>query len=1008
MAELASPEIAPSNPGERFYEFDDFRLYPFRRLLVRGDRPVSVTPKVLDTLQVLVANSGRLVTKEQLMSAVWADTIVEESGLTRNISVLRKVLGRDANGHGYIATLPGRGYQFVASVFDYAGLTAKPTGPHLVGRDKERAALRSGFQIVQSGRGLLLCVGGEPGIGKTALIEEFLLELDADGEACTVARARCSERLTGTGAALPWLELLDGLSRNENGTAFRKSHGESVTGAIKTHAPGWYLQLSSLTAADPEISPDAELRTASQERLKLELNALLQHLTRKQPLVLFLDDLHWADASTSDLLSFLVGRFASLRVLVLATYRPTDMRLSRHPLLQFKPHWQAHGDCREVTLDFLNRAAVDEYLEIEFPHHAFPSSLPDLIHERTSGNPLFMTELVRDLRARGLVASQNGRWLLTSSLSEVERGLPESIRGLIESKIAQLDESEARLLEAASAQGYDFDSAVLASALDDHPAEVEERLAALERVKSFVSFVAEKELPDGTMTLHYRFVHVLYQEAIYSRVQPTRLIELSSRIADTMIRHWADRSTEVASELATLYETARNWHRAAEFFRLSARRASRFAAAGDAVIVARRGLAAHKRLPPTSADARIELELNVILGVSLILTGHWESPETEAALSRAYELGQVLKDDANVLAAEWGQVVSHCVRGRFREARILGEEMIALAEQTGDPAQRVVAHSALGTILVQLGELDAGTRHLEYALSIYDPNQLASHPSLSAVDFGVRCRCYLARGLWLRGLPESGRRQIQDAIDITQQAPASSLLMLALLSACTVHQFLREDKTCRQIAESVIELSRSAGRTPQTENVGWAPVTLGWSFAQSGRALEGVGMMRKSLRAYRVRGRGWIAQSVLFAEVLGDAGEFDEALQTLSAVLSLIQETGERFFEAEIHRVWGDVLLKKALANGPDLSEDTIRESTTHFFQALEVARRQGARSLELRASMSLARLWQKTGRNSEAQALLTTIYDSFTEGFETRDLQTARALLDDLSAKPAPDLQFS
>ncbi|MEP7273409.1 MAG: winged helix-turn-helix domain-containing protein, partial [Acidobacteriota bacterium] len=191
--------------GERFYEFGRFRLYPFKRLLERDGTPIPVTPKVLDTLWLLAANSGRVVTKEELMSAVWAGTIVEETGLTRNISVLRKVLGTDDNGHRYIATLPGLGYQFVAEVRDVTHISTRPGQSHMVGRAKERAALQAGLQSAFAGTGMLLCVGGEPGIGKTTLIEDFLGEVAASGERCLIARACCSERLTGTGAALPWL-----------------------------------------------------------------------------------------------------------------------------------------------------------------------------------------------------------------------------------------------------------------------------------------------------------------------------------------------------------------------------------------------------------------------------------------------------------------------------------------------------------------------------------------------------------------------------------------------------------------------------------------------------------------------------------------------------------------------------------------------------------------------------------------------------------------------------------
>ncbi len=1002
----SSPDSTSRSLGEHFYEFGGFRLYPFKRLLVHDERPVAVTPKVMDTLRVLVANSGRVVTKEELMSEVWADTIVEEGGLTRNISVLRKALGKDKNGHGFIATIPGRGYQFVADVRDVPDVPTGPRAHYIVGRAEQRAALRAGFESVAAGRGLLLCVGGESGIGKTTLVEDFLREVTATGEQCNIASARCSERLTGTGAALPWLEALDSLSRGEalKPTRFDR---KSIVGAIRTLAPNWYLQLSHLARTDPERPLVSDVRTASQERLKLELNALLQELTRTQPLILFLDDLHWADASTSDMLTFLVDRLSSLRVLVVAAYRPTDMRMSRHPLLHLKPNWQAHGVCREIPLSFLTRQEVEEYLALEFPNHHFPSSLASLIHRRTEGSPLFVTELVSDFRGRGLVARKQGRWRITQSLAHVEGGLPESIRGMIEGKISQLDENERRLLEKASVQGYDFDSAVLARTLSMNPAEVEEALANLDRVKNFVSFVEQREFPDGTMTLRYRFVHVLYQEALYSQLQPTRVADLSARIADAMLAYWGERSSEVASELAILFEAARNWSRAADFFLLSMRRASRFSAARDAVLMARRGLAALGRLPATAANDALELELQVMLGISLTIIGNWEAGEAETALNRAHELGRNLTDNPNVLAAEWGLIVSHCVRGQYQAARVLAERLLVLAEKTRDPAQVVVAQSALGTIMVQLGELKTGTAHLERALSMYDPNHLSPHPALTAIDFGVRCRCYLARSFWLLGWPDQARRWIQDALDITQEVPTGGVFALAMLTACTVHEFLREAPACRELAESVIRLAEGTERPLDSDSACWAPVALGWALCEDGKPIEGLSLMRESLTAYRSNGRGWIAQSVLFAEELCKAGETEEGLRTVSEVLALIESTGERFYEAELHRVRGELLLR-SIADGKSLLDETseqVSEAEGCFHKGLEIARKQEAKSLELRSAVSLSKLWDKTGKRADARELLAAIYGWFTEGFETKDLQEAKALLAKLT-KEEPILE--
>ncbi|MFN0120615.1 MAG: serine/threonine-protein kinase PknK, partial [Blastocatellia bacterium] len=338
--------------------------------------------------------------------------------------------------------------------------TAVPSVPstpirHTVGRATERHELRAAFNNTKTTRGSLVCVAGEPGIGKTTLVEDFLAELAAEQQ-CTIARGRCSERLAGTEAYLPLLEALESLVQND------QRHASTM----KQLAPTWYAQVVPLSGDSEESARLLnEVKAASQERMKRELANFLQAVAQNQPLVIFFDDLHWADVSTIDLLSFLAGKFDALRVLIVVTYRPSDMLLAKHPFLQIKPDLQARGLCREMLLEFLTEAEIAEYLALEFPDNRFPPEFPQLIHAKTEGSPLFMADLVRYLRDRGVIAQTSGAWKLEQTLPGIERELPESVRGMIERKIAQLEPEDRKLLTAASVQGYEFDSAVVAQVL---------------------------------------------------------------------------------------------------------------------------------------------------------------------------------------------------------------------------------------------------------------------------------------------------------------------------------------------------------------------------------------------------------------------------------------------------------------------------------------------------------------------------------------------------------------
>mgnify|MGYP002138963200 CR=1 FL=1 len=464
-------------------------------------------------------------------------------------------------------------------------LSASRTARRTVGRKPERLELRAAFNSANSGRGSLLCVAGEPGIGKTTLVEDFLTELAAEQQ-CTIARGRCSERLAGTEAYLPLLEALEALLRY--GTA---SGSESGSFKMKQLAPTWYAQVVPLSGDSEESARLlAEVKAASQERMKRELAAFLQAVAMPQPLVIFFDDLHWADVSTIDLLSFLAGKFDSLNVLIVVTYRPSDMLLAKHPFLQIKPDLQARGVCRELSLEFLTEAEIAEYLSLEFPGHRFPPEFPKLIHAKTEGSPLFMADLVRYLRDRGVIAQISGAWKLEQTLPDIERELPESVRGMIERKIAQLSEDDRKLLTCASVQGYEFDSAVVAQVLNLEADEVEERLEKLERVFAFVKLTSEAEFPNGMLTLKYRFIHVLYQNSLYAGLRATRKASLSAAVAQSLMQFYNQQCAPIAAELASLFETARDWAKAMEFYLLAAQQAAQVVAHNEAVTLARRGL----------------------------------------------------------------------------------------------------------------------------------------------------------------------------------------------------------------------------------------------------------------------------------------------------------------------------------------------------------------------------------------------------------------------------------
>jgi predicted ATPase len=860
--------------------------------------------------------------------------------------------------------------------------------PPTVGRQQERAALWAGFESAAAGRGLLVCVTGEPGLGKTTLVEDFLDELAAGRRLCSVGRGRCSERLAGAEAYLPFLEALDSLLQGDgSGTAAR---------LLKHLAPTWYVQLAPATAADPSLAERrAEAERASQERRKRELGVFLRELSRLRPLVLFLDDIHWADPSSADLLAYLGSRFDGLSLLLVLTYRPSDLLRSQHPFGPVKLDLQGRGVCREIALPYLSRDDIERYLALAFVGHQLPEELADVLHARTEGNPLFVVDLLRYLRDRGVIVQDHGRWALGQAVPDLRRELPESVRSMIQRKLDQLAETDRRLLTAASVQGPEFQAAVVARILGREEAEVEEQLGVLEQVHALVRLAREQAFPDGTLTLRYGFTHALYQNALYASLRPARKAAWSAAAAQALLGHYGEKSTAVAAELALLLEAARDHGRAADYFREAAQNACRVWAYQEAAVLARRGLEQLALLPDTPARARQELRLQMRLSAALQATQGYASPEAGRACERARALCGQLSDDGvplfPVLFRLW---LFYLIRAELQAARALAEQCLRLAHSAQNSALVLEAHLQFGFTLAYLSDYPLALEHCEKASILFDPGQHSQHSLVYGHDPLVIGRSFAAWVLWNLGYPARARATVLAALSRARELGHPMSLAGALFYAMQIHWLRREAPRSRELSETLIGLAAEQGMAHYRAG---AVFWRGWALNEEGLRAEGVAQLRlgaAALQATGVRVFRTVTQAML-AEALAHQGQVEEGLAALAEALAVVRDGGEPYWEAELHRLQGELLLKRAEVEARARAEVEVEAC---FRQALAVARRQNAKSLELRTVMSLTRLYQKQGRQAEARPMLAECYAWFTEGFDTPDLQEAKALLDQLA----------
>ncbi|PWT81384.1 MAG: hypothetical protein C5B57_10570 [Blastocatellia bacterium] len=821
---------------------------------------------------------------------------------------------------------------------------SQATGPnHIVGRVNEREALRSAYSAACAGRSGLVSVAGEPGIGKTTLVDEFLVELATSRTPCLIGRGRCSEAVATPEAYLPILEALEALVR---------AGGEPVQRALKQLAPTWHVQVAPLGLENSSADRmRLDVRSVSQQRVKREIRAFFEEVSRQTAVILFLDDMHWADAATVDLLAYITGCFETMRLLIITTHRVSELLLAGRPLARLLLDLQAKGVARDLPLPFLEHADVERYFDLVFPGHKFPRAFAMLVHSRTEGSPLFIASMLADLRDRGVIR-HDPEWRLSNEMSAIERELPASVRSMIQRRLDQLSNEDLRLLRVASVQGLHFDATVVSEAAERSAVEVEEQLEALERVHSLVRLVEERELPDGTVTARYQFVHVLYQNALHASLMPARRSAISAAIARSLYAHHARQMGPVASRIAFLFESAREFRLAAHAYCVAAQHAAQLVAHREAAALARRGLAAVQSLADTPDRAEQELTLLVTLGVALLITEGYASVEGKRTYMRARELCRALENRSELFLVLWGlwsyyiSVADHAV------ALELARELVTMAER-GRPQDRVRAGWAYGTTLLFLGDPAAALQHLEWGLESYheDDDRIDRH--LYGHDAGITCRCFAAWARWFTGQPAQAAEEVERACQAAATLSHPQSLAFALLLSAIVHQACGDvGRTLARATEARNIAEREA--LPQFRE--WSSVVLGWAQARQGRIDEGYALATAALDALHQLG-SMVARPyfcALHAEILAPNYPL-QAIELLDEALAQAIRSRECHYQSEILRLKGEIVA----ASGDTTAARRV------LTEAIDVATAQGSVAVAERARKSFSRLRDEIGSDS-------------------------------------------
>jgi serine/threonine protein kinase/tetratricopeptide (TPR) repeat protein len=591
-----------------------------------------------------------------------------------------------------------------------------------VGRKEELAKFHTGFKSALQGRGQFLCVAGEAGIGKTTLVEKFLTEIVESPHPFFFAKGKSSERLAGSEGYVPILEALENLLQCEV--------GETIQQVLKLIAPTWYVEVVPVSAEDPEdaeVLADAKL--TSLERMKRELKAFLKEISRIHPLVLFFDDLHWADVSTVDVLSFIGNYCENMPLLIFVCYRPEELMISENKFEQVKKNLQTRRLSREIKLECLIREDVNYYLKNEFPDNRFPTEFEELIFNRTEGIPLFMVDLLGNMKEREII-KKNGQWDLTQPILEIQEELPDSVQSMLQRKLDHLDEFDRELMITASVQGQVFDSTVLADVLKLDAEKIEKRLKYLEDVH-FIQPLDEYEFPNLIPTMRYTFIHILYQNSLYETLTLTKKTKLSISVAETLLSYYGDNNKEIASQLAYLFETGRDYKKASDYFLIAAKYTFQLFATHEAINLGQRAITNAEKLKGKDRTSRI---FAISMQLYEVYSAQVDIGNSINICKLAEKVASEEDNKVGVIFSNLAMVNMYFLIHDYEEFRKRIKFVIKLAQSINFELGIASAETLLAMERMSVGELQISEEYFEKALPILrekgSPNE-----TLVAIEF---------------------------------------------------------------------------------------------------------------------------------------------------------------------------------------------------------------------------------------------------------------------------------
>ena len=840
----------------------------------------------------------------------------------------------------------------------------------LIGREHEYGLLRERWGRVKDGAGQVVLLSGEPRIGKSRLVEALKETVEHEGAQCL--ELRCSPYAQNS-ALQPVIEHLQRVLRFRPEDTAREKLQKLIADAHLTVSLPEATALLAALLSLPHPTDARPLTVSPQKQKEKTYEVLVTWLcaeAKQQAVTYAWEDLHWADPSTLELLSLFLQQVPTTRLLTVMTFRP-----------EFTPPWGAHSYLSQLTLSRLGQSQVEMMVEKVVGGKALPREVVRQIASKTDGVPLFVEELTKMVVESDLVREVHGHYELSGPLPPL--AIPSTLQ---DSLMARLDRlaTVREIAQIGATLGREFPYGLLRAVSPLHEDTLQQGLKQLIEAE----LVFQSGVPPQA---RYLFKHALVQDTAYQSLLKSRRQHLHQQVAHVLQKQFPQ-TVEMQPELvAHHYTEAGLIEQAIPYWQQAGQQAVARSANIEAISHLTKGLELLKTLPDTLERAQQELTLQIALGSPLMATKGYAAPEIQRTYTRARGLCQQLGETPRLIPVLGSLVVFYSNRGEIRTARELAEQLMRLAQSVQDPHLLSRAHGVLGWTLQFLGELTSARTHVEQGIALND-SRMHPRPTINTDNPKITCLSFVARILWHLGYPDQALKRNHEAVALAEELSHPFSLAFALGNIVPSHLLRREEQLARERAEALISLSTEQGFPYWVVS---GTIVRGWALTEQGQVEEGIAQMQRGLAAFRNMGvevgrPRWLA---LLAEACGKVGQVEERLTTLAEALAAVDKTGERVSEAELYRLKGELTFQQH-----NVQRSRFKEAEEYFHKAIEIARRQQAKSLELCASMSLARFWHQQGKQHEAHKLLSDIYNWFTEGFDTKDLQEAKALLEELT----------